>query len=170
MPEPTALSALAKPAAIGGGIDLDAPHVAQLIAQSPLCLDCLVKKTGLSLPQTQQAIERIQDLLVVTVARGDCEGCLLVTTTHRLGRPEGSTTAPSTITSTDLPDLTQAVWRFLSEHRGQMFCSQCLAAAIGTTRRLDRALTVAEGRWARRHHGRCSRCSKDRLICGLAAL
>jgi hypothetical protein len=67
------------------------------------------------------------------------------------------------------PSIREALWRFLESHRGQMFCAQCLATAVAATQRLDRALLGAEGRGARRRHGRCSACGKDRLLCGLAS-
>jgi hypothetical protein len=67
------------------------------------------------------------------------------------------------------PSIAEALWRFLERRRGEMFCAQCLTAAVATTGRLDRALLGAEGRGARRRHGRCSACGKDRLLCGLAS-
>ncbi|MGH6689998.1 MAG: hypothetical protein ACREF4_04870 [Gammaproteobacteria bacterium] len=45
------------------------------------------------------------------------------------------------------------MWRFLADHRGKMFCAQCLAAALGASRRIDRALIAAEGRGAQRLYG-----------------
>jgi hypothetical protein len=59
------------------------------------------------------------------------------------------------------------LWEFLEQHRGEMFCSHCLAKTLGVTGRLDRAVMVAEGRGARRQHRQCVTCGKDRLVCGL---
>jgi hypothetical protein len=62
----------------------------------------------------------------------------------------------------------EAIWRFLEAHRGDMFCTQCIAAALFATKRIDRAILGAEGRGALRRYGTCVKCGKDRLLCGLA--
>lgn len=67
------------------------------------------------------------------------------------------------------PGIAEALWQFLESHRQEMFCAACLAMALKATSRLDRALFVAEGRGARRRHGKCSICGKQRLLCGLAS-
>lgn len=67
------------------------------------------------------------------------------------------------------PSLVEAVWQYLEAHRGEGFCARCLAVALATATRLDHAISIAEGRGARRRHGRCSTCGARRLVCGLAA-
>jgi hypothetical protein len=62
----------------------------------------------------------------------------------------------------------EAIWEFLDSHWGEMFCTQCLARALGATGRIDRAVIGAEGRGALRRYGTCSVCGRDRLVCGLA--
>jgi hypothetical protein len=62
-----------------------------------------------------------------------------------------------------------ALWQFLEGHRGELVCTQCLAAVLGATGRIDRAVMEAEGRGAQRRYGQCSMCGKDRLVCGLSA-
>jgi hypothetical protein len=61
----------------------------------------------------------------------------------------------------------EAVWVYLESRRGESFCSVCLAGALDTTRRIDRALMGVEGRGAWRHYAPCSMCGKDRLLTGL---
>jgi hypothetical protein len=139
------------------------PSIVELIVQSPLCLDCLEKKTGVSVADAEDVIRRIQSVLAITVASAHCEGCLRTTTTYQIGQPVAARAVRMGPTS-----VTPALWRFLIEHRGEMFCALCLATALGTARRLGRVLFMAEGRGARRQHGKCSRCGKDRLLCGLA--
>jgi hypothetical protein len=66
------------------------------------------------------------------------------------------------------PSLVEALWQHLDTHRGQTFCARCLAGALGAAGRLDRAISIAQGRGARRRQGRCSMCGARRLVCGLA--
>jgi hypothetical protein len=61
----------------------------------------------------------------------------------------------------------EAIWRFLESRRGEMFCTQCIANALLATKRIDRAVLGAEGRGAKRRHGPCAGCGKERLLCGL---
>jgi hypothetical protein len=34
----------------------------------------------------------------------------------------------------------EAIWQFLEMHRGEMFCTQCIATALLATKRIDRKL------------------------------
>ena len=91
-----------------------------------------------------------------------CQACLGVkTTTYRLATTNGAVRQP--VAQQD------GLWQFLEQHRGQMFCTRCLAAALGATRRIDRVVIAAEGRGALRRHRKCSACGKDRLVCGLSS-
>jgi hypothetical protein len=67
------------------------------------------------------------------------------------------------------PRKPEILWPFLESHRGQLFCTSCLAKALGVTGRLDRAVLGAEGRGAQRQYGSCSACGKTRLLCGLSS-
>ena len=156
---------------IRGSSDLDSPFIVEIIVRSPLCLDCVSKKTGISEDRARESMLRIESFMVVDVASGQCEGCLEVKTTYRIsnqaarGNGNGAATRsparPATVTQS------QALWEFLTSHRGQMFCTQCIATALFATKRVDRAVLGAEGRGARRQYGTCSSCSKERLLCGL---
>jgi hypothetical protein len=75
----------------------------------------------------------------------------------------GEGAEPRRAAATQAPGL----WRFLESRRGEMFCSRCLAVALSATKRIDRAIFWAEGRGARRLHGPCASCGRDRLLCGL---
>jgi len=68
----------------------------------------------------------------------------------------------------DAPRDVHRLWRFLGEHRGEMFCAACLAASLDVRGRVDRAIFAAEGNGADRRYGACSRCGKERLLCGRA--
>jgi hypothetical protein len=140
-----------------------APIVA-LIVQSPLCLECLEDKTGIPVADGEDVIQRIRSAVDVTVTTGLCNGCLRTTTTYFVGappRPRLARSMPVGLT------LRRALWEYLTEHRGEMYCTACLAASLGATSRLDRAVFAAEGRGARRLYGRCPSCDKERLLCGL---
>ncbi len=61
--------------------------------------------------------------------------------------------------------LADAVLNFLAEHRGETFCSQCLAMKLkGTHALTSSALFEAEGRGARRAYDVCSVCGNERLV------
>jgi transposase len=142
------------------------PPIVALIVQTPLCLDCLEDKTGIPAAEGEDVIQRIRAAVDVTVSTGHCNGCLRTTTTYFLGaspRPPMARAASVGLT------LRRALWEYLTQHRGEMYCTSCLAASLGATSRLDRAVFAAEGRGARRLYGRCPSCDKERLLCGLTA-
>ena len=59
----------------------------------------------------------------------------------------------------------QAALKFLSEHPGQAFCAECIAAALSiAARTVYLAMLKIEGAGTRRTHGLCSSCGKDRLV------
>jgi len=61
--------------------------------------------------------------------------------------------------------LADEVLRFLAEHRGETFCSGCLALKLrGAPEIPSSALFEAEGRGARRAYGVCSVCGNERLV------
>jgi hypothetical protein len=158
---------------IRGGSDLESPFIVDIILQTPLCLDCVSKKTGIPDDRARESMLRIGSFMLVDIASGQCGGCLEVKTTYRIsdqaprsnGNGDGagppSPARPATATQS------QALWEFLTSHRGQMFCTQCIATALFATKRVDRAVLGAEGRGARRQYGTCSSCRKERLLCGL---
>ncbi|HMH53709.1 MAG TPA: hypothetical protein VK548_25980 [Candidatus Acidoferrum sp.] len=156
---------------IRGSSDLDSPFIVEIIVQTPLCLDCVSKKTGISEDRARESMLRIGSFMVVDVASGPCGGCLDVKTTYRISdqAPRGNGDGAGTRPPARPAVVTQsaALWEFLASHRGQMFCTQCIATALFATKRVDRAVLGAEGRGARRQYGTCSSCGKERLLCGL---
>jgi hypothetical protein len=153
---------------IAGGSDADTPLIIDAIGRTPMCVECLTRKTGVAAARITDALDRVGRSIVVTASMARCEACLRLTRVYGVNGAVGA--AAATLVSPRPAGLTQneAVWQFLETHRGEMFCTQCIALALSATKRIDRAVIGAEGRGARRQHGRCSRCGKDRLLCGLA--
>ena len=162
---------------ICGGSDPDSPLIVELIANASMCLPCVAGKMGISEIRAAEAIERTRSFMVVTIDTARCAGCLCVTTTYRVAGEIAAANAsapatalpatPATLPAT--PTLNEALWRFLTDRRGKMFCTQCLANALFATKRIDRAMLGAEGRGARRQYGTCASCGKERLLCGLTS-
>jgi hypothetical protein len=156
---------------IRGGSDVDSPFIVEIIARTPMCLDCVAKKTGIPEDRARESMLRIGSFMVVDIASGQCDGCLEAKTTYRIsdhaarGNGDGAATPsparPATSTQSE------ALWEFLTNRRGKMFCTQCIAKALFATKRVDRAVLGAEGRGARRQYGTCAACGKERLLCGL---
>ena len=163
------LCGMARP--ILGGSDLDSPFIAELIARVPMCLPCVAKKIGIAEARAAEAMERIGTFMVVQNTTATCGGCLDMTTTYRIrdkaphtdGGPAHPQPRPAALSQNG------ALWTFLETHRGQMFCTQCIATALHATKRIDRAMLGAEGRGARRRYGTCASCGKERLLCGLTS-
>ena len=132
-----------------------------------LCLPCLVQRTGLPGAEVSGMLHTLAHTIQL-VQRGRCAACLQETPIFCLSKPStvngaaASVPAPTRL-STDLA----ALWRFLSDHRGQKFCTACLAEGIGASGRIDRVLIAAEGRGARRVYGDCAICGRSRLLSGL---
>jgi hypothetical protein len=164
---------------IAGGIDPDASLVLEVLATTSgaVCLDCLVRKTWVPALTVADVLQRFNDVVTISAAMARCDGCLRLTETYTVSDRTDMRPLPrardgngnGTAGRLRPPDLTDSLWRFLAEHRGEMFCTQCLAKALLTTRRIDRVVLAAEGRGALRRHGVCGACGKDRLLCGLAA-
>ena len=156
---------------IRGGSDLDSPFIVEIIARTPMCLDCVAKKTGIPEARARESLLRIGSFMVVDIASGHCEGCLEVTTTYRISdgavRGNGDWAGTHSAARPATVSQSEALWEFLTSHRGQMFCTQCIATALFATKRIDRAVLGAEGRGARRRYGTCASCGKERLLCGL---
>jgi len=150
---------------IRGSSDLDSPFIVEIIVRTPMCLDCVSKKTGIPEDRARESMLRIGSFMVVDIASGPCEGCLEVKTTYRISDGAGtrSPARPAAVTQSE------ALWEFLTSHRGKMFCTQCIATALFATKRIDRAVLGAEGRGARRQYGTCASCGKERLLCGLTS-
>lgn len=151
---------------IGGGSD--AALVAVAITGASLCLPCIAKKTGVPEAEADTLLLRIATTLRLGAGAGRCDSCLEQKTTFRLNRAGVSGGNGDGTVSVQPANTALAVWRYLEAHRGQMFCTQCLARALGIARRLDRAVIAAEGRGARRRYAPCVLCGKDRLLCGLS--
>ena len=66
--------------------------------------------------------------------------------------------------------LADAVLEFLGEHRGETFCSGCLALKLRGTHATSSAIFEVEGRGVRRVHDICSVCRRQRLVASLPPL
>ena len=148
---------------MSGGSDLDAASIVEIIGRTPMCLDCLSKKTGIPADRATEALEGIRSYLHVKTEERGCEGCLQVTTVY--GLADGAAATPAAPSAPIRQ--TEAIWAFLESRRGQMLCTQCIVAALRTMKRIDRAILAAEGRGARRQYGNCAACGRERLLCGL---
>ena len=155
---------------ISGGSDVDASFIADIIGKSPMCLDCLARKTGIPPGRLTDSLERIGTFIAVTTQATRCGACLAVTRVYGLdGRPASATPLPVSVPPRPAVPWNEAIWRFLETRRGEMFCTQCIATALSASKRIDRAILGAEGRGALRRYGTCVKCGKERLLCGLAA-
>jgi CRP-like cAMP-binding protein len=140
----------------------DAELIAGVLSDAPLCPICIAKIVGVPSQQIEAALATISTALKLKVQSGPCSSCLeqkaatyaLATTAKPPRRPV---------------DKAEALWRFLEQRRGNMFCTPCLSTALGSHGRLDRAVISAEGRSARRVYGVCAMCGQPRLVCGLTA-
>lgn len=70
---------------IAGGSNLDAALIAQILARGALCLDCIVRKTGIPHDAAKLVLDRVQRVLIVSEAEARCEGCLQTASVFRLG-------------------------------------------------------------------------------------
>jgi len=152
---------------IAGGSDGEL--VSAIVTEAPLCIACLAGRTGVPRQQVDTVLSRIGRTIKLSVRPGRCAGCLedkMVFALHRARRPADAPPDPAPQPAPAPGAYRAALWSFLVDHRGAMFCSRCLATAIGATSRIDRALMDAEGRGGRRRYGRCSVCGRERLVCG----
>ena len=142
---------------IGGS---DAEMIAGVLSEAPLCLSCIAKITGVPSPQIEAVLATVATSLKLTLRSAHCSSCL---------EQKPVTYALTTSAKPPSPpvDKSEALWRFLEQHRGNMFCTPCLSTALGTRGRLDRAVMGVEGRGARRFYGVCATCGRPRLVCGL---
>jgi hypothetical protein len=150
---------------IAGGSD--AGLVALAITGAALCLPCVAKKTGVPAADAEAMLLRIASTLELTAGPGRCDSCLEQASTFRLDRAAEGVDGHVPAAAHPGENIAVVVWRYLEAHRGQMFCTQCVARALGMVRRIDRAIIAAEGRGARRRYGACQACLKERLVCGL---
>ena len=152
---------------IRGGSDLDSPFIVDVIVRIPMCVECVARKTGIPEDRARESLQRIGTFMVVDIASGQCGGCLQTKTVYRISDREVHGNGHETRPRPAVVTQSEALWEFLTSHRGRMFCTQCIATALFATKRIDRAVLGAEGRGARRHYGTCAACGKERLLCGL---
>jgi hypothetical protein len=153
----------------GGSTDVDGSLILETIERAPMCIGCVSKKTGIPEQRAMGSLARLQQSRSIEVASGPCAGCLTLEKTYRVvarrGHGNGAVmqapVVPAVVTQS------AALWSFLAAHRGQMFCTQCIAKSLSASKRIDRAVIGAEGRGARRHYGTCASCGRERLLCGL---
>jgi hypothetical protein len=130
--------------------------VTALILDRPLCEPGLASKSRLSPAALEETLTNVRTALKLHETEGRCRDCGETTRVLSLERPA------------QMPSpRDHALWEYLERHHGEMFCTGCLAHALGMTKRIDRSVIVAEGRGARRYHGPCATCGKPRLLCGL---
>jgi hypothetical protein len=67
------------------------------------------------------------------------------------------------------PKILKTVLAFLENHRGEVFCTECVTTAV-VGRDAEPALRMAEGYGAPRRQGWCVKCGKLRLVSGLPFL
>lgn len=65
--------------------------------------------------------------------------------------------------------IKEAVLAFLAEHRGDAYCTDCVAHALAI-KNPDAGLRAAEGHGAWRRHGYCTWCGRARLVSRLAPI
>jgi hypothetical protein len=160
---------------IAGGLDPDGTLVLEVLATSgTVCLDCLARKTGVSALSVTNVLQRFKEIVAIAATMARCDGCLRLTKTYTVNDRTDADMRPRPRTRDGIgrpraPDLAEALWRFLTNRRGELFCTQCLATAIlAIKKRIHRVVIIAEGRGALRRHGPCASCRKERLLCGLA--
>src|SRR5207237_9972386 len=100
--------------------------------------------------------------LVVETRR--CDACLETERTYRLAtdgsHPNGD--------ATPRPNGTRhSIRRFLGEHPGSAFCTDCITAGLFPGKNIDVAMRLLEGNGVHRRNGRCSCCGKMRLVASL---
>lgn len=145
----------------------DAALIATVLSAAPLCPACMAKKTGVPSDRLAAVLGEIGTSVKLETGPGRCHACLEDhVTSYRLATTDGAAATTDGVRA-PAPPGRDGLWRFLEEHRGRMFCTACLVAALGATRRIDRLVLAAEGRGALRRHEHCSVCGKDRLVCGL---
>jgi len=152
-----------------GASDLESPFIAEIIARTPMCAECLAKQAGIADGAVRDGLGRLREFMALTSEISCCDGCQRVATVYRLGegtRDGHPSVAPPRLRPA-LVTQSEALWKFLESRRGEMFCTQCISNALMATKRIDRAILSAEGRGARRQYGSCVICGKERLLCGL---
>ena len=157
------------PRRICGASDLDSPFVAELIARTPMCEDCLAHRIGIPIAVVKESLARLRRAVTLTDETSRCESCLRTVTVYRISDGTGNGRMPAALARARplLAIQSEAIWRFLESRRGEMFCTQCISGALRATKRIDRALLSAEARGARRRYGPCAACGRERLLCGL---
>jgi len=70
---------------LAGGSDDDVPRILETVGVGALCLDCLVRKSGLSTAATLIGIARMRRTVQVRLTVERCDGCLERCPSYRLG-------------------------------------------------------------------------------------
>src|SRR6266542_3585041 len=144
----------------------DAAVVLTMILASPLCLDCITRKSGVPAQRVEAILTTITGTLTLVARSGRCDACLETTRTFRLD----SAAAGPRIDGTTRRRVTQhAILRFLGEQTGKAFCADCISTRLFGGKNIDVAMRHLEGNGALRRHGVCSSCGKRRLVAGLPA-
>src|SRR5215470_10271549 len=98
---------------IAGGAD-DSGLLATLrAAVRGVCAECIETQTGLPATQVPLTIARLRQSIHIQTARGRCDVCAEIRTMYRAG-----------------PRAIDAIVEFLNQHRGEAFCSACIASRL----------------------------------------
>jgi hypothetical protein len=127
------------------------------------CSECIADKALLSVERAQKSLEAIAEGVKLYREPAQCGVCGETKPTYSIERPQFGARYPLPRRP---PQIRAAVLAFLADHRGDVFCSWCVAVAIKASR-VDMTLREAEGYGAPRRHGECSRCGKLGLVSGL---
>jgi len=149
---------------IRGGSSDDAAVVVTTITGVSLCLECVAKKSGVSLPRVDAILTVIAGTIALVVETRRCSACLETKTTfsfdsaaHRPGLDEATR-----------PRVTQdAILRLLQQHPDRAFCAECISTRLFIGKNIDVALRHLEGNGMHRSHARCSACGKLRLVASM---
>ena len=66
-------------------MDSDASEIVGLITATPLCDECLTRKTGLQARRVRDVLNTLTRSIKLTTKPGRCAVCLKQTVVHRLG-------------------------------------------------------------------------------------
>lgn len=70
---------------LSGASDVDSALVTTLIAGASLCVDCIARKTGLTIEQAVTAFRVLGKEMKLSAKVGRCDACLGRAVIHRLG-------------------------------------------------------------------------------------
>jgi len=147
--------------AIRGASTDDAGLLVTMITGVSCCLQCISKRSGMPEGRVDALLTTIGGNIALVVETRRCDACLETKRTYRLAvdgsHPNGdATTRPN--------GTRHSIRRFLGEHPGSAFCTDCITAGLFPGKNIDVAMRLLEGNGVHRRNGRCSSCGKMRLV------